>query len=137
MAAIVKPAPSRRIARVQPGVILDHLRGAAEKYNLTVGPDPASHSRCTLGGMVGNNSCGVHSVMAGKTDENIEKLEILTYDGIRMRVGVTGDAELEAIISEGGRRGEIYAGMKAIRDQYSGLVRQRYPNIPRRVSRYN
>src|SRR5713226_8774648 len=137
MAAIVEFDPDRRIARVQPGVILDHLRGAAEKHNLTFGPDPASHSRCTLGGMVGNNSCGVHSVMAGKTDENIEELEILTYDGIRMRVGATSDAELEAIIRAGDRRGEIYAGMRAIRDQYGDLVRQRYPNIPRRVSGYN
>ncbi len=137
MAKIIELDPARRIARVQPGVILDHLRGAAEKHNLTFGPDPASHSRCTLGGMVGNNSCGVHSVMAGKTDENIEELEVVTYDGIRMRVGATSDAELEAIIREGGRRGQIYAGMKAIRDQYGDLVRQRYPNIPRRVSGYN
>src|SRR6266851_4616487 len=137
MAEILELDPRRRSARVQPGVILDHLRGAAEKHNLTFGPDPASHSRCTIGGMVGNNSCGVHSVMAGKTDENIEELEVLTYDGICMRVGATSDAELEAIIRAGGRRGEIYAGMKAIRDQYAGLVRQRFPNIPRRVSGYN
>jgi FAD/FMN-containing dehydrogenase/Fe-S oxidoreductase len=137
MAEILELDPKRWIARVQPGMILDHLRAAAEKHNLTFGPDPASHSRCTIGGMVGNNSCGVHSVMAGKTDENIEELEVLTYDGVRMRVGATSDAELEAIISEGGRRGEIYAGMKAIRDQYGDLVRQRYPNIPRRVSGYN
>src|SRR5450432_545009 len=137
MAEIVELDPGLRIARVQSGVILDHLRASAEKHNLTFGPDPASHSRCTIGGMVGNNSCGVHSVMAGKTVENIEELEVLTYDGIRMRVGATGDAELEAIIREGGRRGEIYAGMNAIRDQYGNLVRQRYPNIPRRVSGYN
>ena len=68
----------RRIARVQPGVILDHLRAAAEKHHLTFAPDPATHSRCTLGGMIGNNSCGVHSIMAGKTDDNIEALEVLT-----------------------------------------------------------
>ncbi len=76
-------------------MILDHLRAAAEKHNLTFGPDPASHSRCTLGGMVGNNSCGVHSVMAGKTDENIDELEVLTYDGIRMRVGATSERSLK------------------------------------------
>src|SRR6266568_1881353 len=137
MAEIIEFDPDRRIARVQPGVILDHLRSAAEKHSLTFGPDPASHSRCTLGGMIGNNSCGVHSIMAGKTDENIEELEILTYDGVRMRVGPTSDAELEQIIREGGRRGEIYAGLKALRDQYAALVRERYPNIPRRVSGYN
>ncbi|HJT70460.1 MAG TPA: FAD-linked oxidase C-terminal domain-containing protein, partial [Terriglobales bacterium] len=109
----------------------------AEKHNLTFGPDPASHSRCTIGGMVGNNSCGVHSVMAGKTDENIEELEIVTYDGVRMRVGRTSDSALERIIREGGRRGEIYSGLKTIRDQYGELVRKKFPNIPRRVSGFN
>jgi FAD/FMN-containing dehydrogenase/Fe-S oxidoreductase len=137
MAKILDLNPERRIARVLPGVILDDLRSAAEKHNLTFGPDPASHSRCTLGGMIGNNSCGVHSVMAGKTDANIEELEVLTYDGVRMRVGATSNAELESIIGEGGRRGEIYAGLKAIRDEYGDLIRAKYPDIPRRVSGYN
>jgi FAD/FMN-containing dehydrogenase/Fe-S oxidoreductase len=137
MNQILEVDPERRIARVQPGVVLDHLRNAAEKHHLTFGPDPASHDRCTLGGMIGNNSCGVHSVMAGKTDDNIEALDILTYDGLRMSVGKTSDGELEQVIREGGRRGEIYAGLKRLRDKYSDLVRQKYPNIPRRVSGYN
>jgi FAD/FMN-containing dehydrogenase/Fe-S oxidoreductase len=137
MNQILEIDPGRRIAQVQPGVVLDNLRNAAERHHLTFGPDPASHDRCTLGGMIGNNSCGVHSVMAGKTDENIEALDILTYDGLRMSVGKTSDAELEQIIREGGRRGEIYAGLKGLRDKYSDLVRQKYPNIPRRVSGYN
>jgi len=137
MAAILEIDPERRIARVQPGVVLDRLRNAAEKYQLTFGPDPASHDRCTLGGMIGNNSCGVHSVMAGKTDDNIEELEILTYDGLRIRVGQTSDGEIEKIISEGSRRGEIYSGLRRLRDTYSNLIQERYPNIPRRVSGYN
>src|SRR5579863_10464038 len=112
MAKILEVDPARRIARVQPGVILDHLRNAAEKHRLTFGPDPATHDRCTLGGMIGNNSCGIHSVMSGKTDENIESLDILTYDGLRMKVGQTSEPELESIIRDGGRRGEIYAGLK-------------------------
>src|SRR5208282_695884 len=87
MAKILEIDPVRRIARVQPGVVLDHLRSAAEKFHLTFAPDPASHDRCTIGGMIGNNSCGVHSVMAGKTDDNIEALEIAIYDGTRMEVG--------------------------------------------------
>ena len=93
--------------------MLDDLRNAAEKHRLTFAPDPATHSRCTLGGMIGNNSCGVHSIMAGKTDDNIEELEVVTYDGVRMKVGATGEAELAAIIAQGGRRGEIYAGLQA------------------------
>ena len=124
-------------ALVEPGVVCDVLRDAAERHGLTFGPDPATHSRCTLGGMIGNNSCGAHSVMAGKTVENIEALEILTYDGLRMWVGPTGEAELEDIIRAGGRRGEIYAGLKRLRDRYAGLIRGRFPKIRRRVSGYN
>jgi len=134
---ILEIDPQRKLARIQPGVILDHLRNAAERHHLTFAPDPATHSRCTLGGMIGNNSCGVHSVMAGKTDDNIEQLEILTYDGVRMKVGATSKDELEHIIRAGGRRGEIYAKLQSIAETYGSLVRQRYPNIPRRVSGYN
>jgi FAD/FMN-containing dehydrogenase len=87
--------------------------------------------------MIGNNSCGVHSVMAGRTADNIEELDVLTYDGLRLRVGRTPEQELEQIIQQGGRRGEIYARLKSLRDRYADLVRQRYPKIPRRVSGYN
>src|SRR5246127_2060297 len=137
LAQIVEIDPARKLARVQPGVILDHLRNAAEKHHLTFAPDPATHDRCTLGGMIGNNSCGVHSVMAGKTDDNIEALDVLTYDGLRMNVGATSPEELEQIVRAGGRRGEIYSKLKNIADQYGDLVRRRYPDIPRRVSGYN
>src|SRR5258708_5794894 len=78
---IIEIDPTARTAWVEPGVILDSLRHQAEKYGLTFGPDPASHSRCTLGGMIGNNSCGVHAVAWGKTVDNVERLEVLTYDG--------------------------------------------------------
>jgi FAD/FMN-containing dehydrogenase/Fe-S oxidoreductase len=137
MARILEIDPTRRIARVQPGVVLDTLRAAAEKHHLTFAPDPASHDRCTLGGMIGNNSCGVHSVMAGKTDDNIEALEVLTYDGERMKVGATSSTELERICAAGGRRAEIYTKLQTIAAAYGDQVRQRFPNIPRRVSGYN
>ena len=137
MARILEVDPVRRVARVEPGVILDDLRDAAEKFNLTFAPDPATHSRCTLGGMIGNNSCGVHSVMAGKTDDNIEALEIVTYDGLRMKVAATAEAELEDAIHGGGRRAEIYSGLAFLRDHYGRLIREKYPEIPRRVSGYN
>src|SRR5215467_10077935 len=137
MAEILEIDPERRVAVVQPGVVLDKLRNAAEKHKLTFAPDPATHDRCTLGGMIGNNSCGVHSVMAGKTDDNIESLDILTYDGTRLSVGETSSEQLESIIREGGRRGEIYSGLKALAAKYGDLVRQKFPNIPRRVSGYN
>ena len=137
MTRIIEVDPVKRIARVQPGVVLDNLRNAAEKYHLTFGPDPATHDRCTLGGMIGNNSCGVHSVMAGKTDDNIEALDILTYDGLRLGVGATSSEELEYIVQQPGRRGEIYAKLMALAAANGDEVRRRYPNIPRRVSGYN
>jgi FAD/FMN-containing dehydrogenase len=87
---------TKKLARVQPGTVLDDLRDTAETHHLTFGPDPATHACCTLGGMIGNNSCGVHSVMAGKTSDNIEELEVLTYDGLRLRVGARGLARVEA-----------------------------------------
>ena len=124
-------------ARIERGCVLDDLRDAAEQHHLTFGPDPSTHAHNTLGGMIGNNSCGVHSVMAGRTADNVHALDIVTYDGLRMHVGPTSEEELEAIIHEGGRRGEIYAGLKSIRDRYADLIRARYPKIPRRVSGYN
>lgn len=129
--------PEKKTARVQPGIVLDWLRKEAERHQLTFGPDPATHNHNTLGGMIGNNSCGTHSVMAGKTEENVLELDVLTWDGLRMRVGATPDDERERIIASGGRRGEIYAGLKRIADRYGEQIRQRFPNIPRRVSGYN
>ena len=137
MHGITAMDPAGRRARVQPGIVLDKLRGAAEEHELTFAPDPATHSRCTLGGMIGNNSCGVHALMGGKTVDNIESLDILLYDGTRMTVGPTSELELAAIISAGGRRGEIYTGLKRLCDVYATLVRERFPDIPRRVSGYN
>jgi FAD/FMN-containing dehydrogenase/Fe-S oxidoreductase len=133
----------RRLAVVQPGAINDHVNEAASRHGLRFGPDPSTHAYCTIGGNVGNNSCGVHSVLAqfegegGRTSDNVHELEVLTYDGLRLRVGRTSDAELDAAIRSGGRRGEIYAALRDLRDRYADLIRERYPDIPRRVSGYN
>jgi FAD/FMN-containing dehydrogenase/Fe-S oxidoreductase len=155
MGKILEIDPAARIARVQPGVVLDHLRNAAEKYHLTFAPDPASHDRCTIGGMIGNNSCGVHSVMAGKTDDNIEALEVVTYDGIRLTVGqnviqargaITAHVGADAFVRPGGpevsgrsalRVNQIHTALKQIAEAYADLIRQKFPQIPRRVSGYN
>ncbi len=129
--------PKAGHAVVEPGVVCDSLRDAAEVHGLTFAPDPSTHSRCTPGGMVGNNSCGAHSVTAGKTLENTEALEILTYDGERFWVGPTSDQALEEIITAGGRKGPIYKDLLSLRNRYAGLIRTRFPNIKRRVSEYN
>ena len=125
--------PERRVARVQPGTILDDLRGQAEReHGLTYGPDPSTHTHCTLGGMIGNNSCGVRSVMSqfygrgARTSDNVRELDVLLYDGRRLRVreGTSGDAEIDRCLAE-------------LRDHHADEIRARYPEIPRRVSGYN
>ncbi|MFK7856060.1 MAG: FAD-binding and (Fe-S)-binding domain-containing protein, partial [Granulosicoccus sp.] len=126
-----------RTALIEPGVICDALKAKAEQSGLTFGPDPATHSRCTLGGMIGNNSCGPHSMLAGKTVENVIELEVLTSEGDQFWVGPTSDEQLESIIAKGDRQSAIYAELKAIRDEYAEQIRSRYPTIKRRVSGYN
>src|SRR5882672_83974 len=134
---ILEINPVKRFARVQPGVVCDQMRDAAAAFGLTLGPDPATHTHCTFGGMIGNNSCGVHSQMAGKTVDNVLELEILLYDGTRMTVGPTTQAELEAKIAAGARIGGIYGRLSALRTKYENLIHERYAKIPRRVSGYN
>jgi Fe-S oxidoreductase/FAD/FMN-containing dehydrogenase len=127
---------------VEPGVVCDQLRDAAHPLGLTFGPDPATHGWCTLGGMIGNNSCGVHSVLTElygqgpRTSDQVEELDVVTYAGERLRVGATGEEELAAIIDGGGARGELYGRLCDLRDRYGDLVRERFPDIPRRVSGY-
>ncbi len=127
----------RRFARVQPGVVLDSLRNRAESRHLTFAPDPSTHNRCTIGGMIGNNSCGTHSLLGGKTVDNVEELRILLYDGTEMTVRAASESELSSIVQEGGRQGEIYACLRGLREQYAELIRAKFPRIPRRVSGYN
>ena len=143
MNRILEIDPAARRARVQPGVVLDALRGAAAAHNLTFGPDPATHQYCTLGGMIGNNSCGVRSVMADKygpgptTAHNVEALEVVTYGGTRLRAGATDEAALGRILQRGGDEAAVYRRLVEFRDRHAELIRRGFPDIPRRVSGYN
>ncbi|HYY32140.1 MAG TPA: FAD-linked oxidase C-terminal domain-containing protein [Gaiellaceae bacterium] len=130
---ILEIDPEKKLARVEPGVVCDDLKFAAEEHGLTWGPDPATHQYANVGGMLGNNSCGVHSVLTEfygggpRTADNVEELEVVTYRGDRLRVGREDD-RLPA---------ELVSKLRAIRDRYGELIRERYPQIPRRVSGYN
>ncbi len=137
MRRLISLDPDQKLAVVEPGIVLDRVREAAEQYHLTFAPDPATHSRCTIGGMIGNNSCGTHSVMGGLTANNIRSLDLLLADGTRMTVGATSEEGFAAILRAGGRPAEIYAGMRRLRDRYADEIRRRFPRIPRRVSGYN
>lgn len=115
--------PEARTARVQPGLILDRLRDAAAPHGLTFGPDPSTHSRCTLGGMIGNNSCGSHSVAWGTTADNVHALDVRTYRGTAHHL----------------TPGDWTGAPDGLRDLVHGhlaLLRTGYPELPRRISGY-
>ncbi|MEU8475602.1 FAD-linked oxidase C-terminal domain-containing protein [Streptomyces hygroscopicus] len=126
MRGILSLDPERRTAVVQPGVILDDLRAAAGAHGLTFGPDPSTHSRCTLGGMIGNNSCGSHSVAWGTTADNVHELDILTYGGERVRAA-QGLHDLPARLRD---------GIRSLAGQHLALLRTGFPELPRRISGY-
>jgi FAD/FMN-containing dehydrogenase/Fe-S oxidoreductase len=134
---IVELNPQEKYARVEPGTICDTLRNAAKPHTLTWGPDPATHDHCTFGGMLGNNSCGVHAQMAGKAVDNVLAMDILLYDGTPMTVGWMDDEAVGKQIAAGGRVGDIYSRLKTLRATYGNLIDKNYPHIPRRVSGYN
>jgi FAD/FMN-containing dehydrogenase/Fe-S oxidoreductase len=134
---IIEIDRDQRLARVEPGVICSGLKAAAAPYGLTFGPDPSSASRCTIGGMIGNNACGAHSVAWGTTADNVERLEVLLYDGTRLEVGATPRPELDRLVAAGGRVGELYAGLDGMTRRHLGLIRRRLPQFPRRVSGYS
>ena len=140
MGGVLEVNANERYARVLPGTVCDELRHKALRLTgnlLNWGPDPATHNHCCFGGMIGNNSCGAHAQMAGKVEENVEELEVLLYDGTRMTVGWMTQADLDRKIAQGGRVGQIYAGLARLRDRYAEEIRRRFPAIPRRVSGYN
>jgi len=125
------------IADIEPGVVCDQLKMAASEFGLTFGPDPATHSRCTLGGMIGNNSCGPHSMLAGKTVENVIELDVITSDGVELTLGPCSDVDVQRQSLRNDRVGEIYRELKTLVDSHATLIREKYPTIKRRVSGFN
>ncbi|PZH20788.1 FAD-binding oxidoreductase [Streptomyces sp. NTH33] len=135
--ALISVDPDARTCVVEPGIVLDRLNQRLSDHRLQFGPKPSTHSHCALGGMIGNNSCGASAQAYGKTVDNVRRLEVLTYDGLRMWVGPTSEAERARIAAEGGRKAEIYAGLDRIVTEYLADIRRGFPKIPRRVSGYN
>ena len=123
---IIEIDPDRRTARVQPGVVLDHLNAAAGGYGLRFGPDPSSRSRCVLAGMIGNNACGTRALVYGRTSDNVQELDVLRYDGTRLTVGAHKDETGDPFIE----------GLRALRDRHLGTIRTSLGRFPRQVSGY-
>lgn len=126
MDAILSVDPDARTATVQPGAVCDAVRDAGKPHGLTFGPDPSTHNRCSIGGMIGNNACGSHSVAWGKTVDNVRELEVLTYRGERIVLG-----------GEGTETGAIPDALRALGTRVAGDVEKHVPELTRRVSGYN
>src|SRR6202790_1315403 len=138
MNSIVAIDPDARVAQVEPGLVQSHLNSALGSHRLFFAPDPSTKDRCTIGGMIGNNSCGAHSAAYGKTVDNGESLEVILYDGTELSLqGSMDDAQLDASIARGGSEGELYSRIRELRDQTADSVRAHFPQLPRRVSGYN
>ena len=130
--------PDARVAHVEPGVVQSHLNSALAPHGLFFAPDPSTKDRCTVGGMIGNNSCGAHSAAYGKTVDNVEALEVILYDGTQLSLmGSIDDVQLGAAIARGGREGQLYSRLRELCDQSADSVRAHFPKLPRRVSGYN
>ncbi|MFF0160069.1 FAD-binding and (Fe-S)-binding domain-containing protein [Streptomyces sp. NPDC005263] len=114
--------PEAGLAVVQPGLVLDRLQEAAAPHGLRFGPDPSTHSRCTLGGMIGNNSCGSHSVAWGTTADSVRDLSVLTARGERLRLGQGWQGAPE--------------GLRDLVDGELSRLRTGFPDLPRRISGY-
>lgn len=128
--------PQARTATVQPGIVLDDLQTAAAEHGLLFGPDPSTHSRCTLGGMIGNNACGTHSVSWGRTADNVVELEVVTYRGTVVRLGEMTQTEIDETVAEGGDRGRLIASLHRLAQDHLATLRTELGRFPRQVSGY-
>jgi FAD/FMN-containing dehydrogenase/Fe-S oxidoreductase len=126
-----------RTVTVEPGAVQSAVNAALAAHSLLFAPDPSTKDRCTIGGMVGNNSCGAHSAAYGKTVDNLESIDVLLHDGTRLKLGATSEAQLAEALAHGGRRGELYSRLREFRDRHAEEVRDGFPKLPRRVSGYN
>ncbi|MBV9831587.1 MAG: FAD-binding oxidoreductase, partial [Marmoricola sp.] len=102
---------------VEPGIVLDVLNRQLEEHGLRFGPEPATHQNCTLGGMIGNNSCGATAQRTGKVVDNIASLEVLLYDGTRFTCSTTDDEEYRAIERRGDRQAHVYRALRRLAEE--------------------
>ena len=129
--------PDARLARVEPGVVLASLQAAAAPHGLMFGPDPSTADRCTLGGMIGNDACGPHSLTTGRTVHQVESLDVLLADGVRVDVGAVTPDEAMRLAAADGPMAARWHHLLSLRGEVGDLVRDRFPRVPRRVSGYH
>jgi len=134
---IIEVNKEEQWARVQPGIVLDDLNRQLIPYGLMYAPDPTTSSRACVGGGVGNNTCGAHSVIYGKTLDHIKELDVILSDGTQTHFQTLDARELEAKLNGVGLESDIYRGVRRLAQENVAEINARYPNIMRRVSGYN
>ena len=137
MNRIVEVNPEERWARVEAGVVLDQLSRAVRAQGLMYGIDPATKNRATIGGGIGNNSCGAHSLLHGKTIGQVISVDVVLADGSLATFEATSGAALEAKLATPGLEGDVYRGVRRIGHREREEIAARFPDIQRRVSGYN
>ena len=134
---IIEVNKEEQWARVQPGIVLDDLNRQLIPYGLMYAPDPTTSSRACVGGGVGNNTCGAHSVIYGKTLDHIKELDVVLSDGTQTHFKPLDARELEAKLTSTGLESDIYRGVRRLAQENVAEIEARYPDIMRRVSGYN
>ena len=137
MNAVLEIDADRKLARVQPGLVLSELNKAARRFGLHYPIDPSTANRATIGGGIGNNSCGTHSGLYGKTVDVVESMDVILSDGAGLRFDQVDQRRLRALIDAGGREGRLYRDLRELAERERAEIGERFPDIPRRVSGYN
>ncbi|HET6343945.1 MAG TPA: FAD-dependent oxidoreductase, partial [Myxococcota bacterium] len=132
---IVELDPLRRRVRLQGGALLDTAAAAAGRYGLGLGAVPGSHAQSSIGGAIGTNACGAGLGLLLR--DRIESLDLLTYDGVQLRVEATSEAQMAHLIDAGGRRGAIYAALRDLVRAHGDLWRRAWPRLDRQMVGYN
>ena len=137
MDQVLEVNAEERWARVQPGIVLDELNRRLAPMNLQYAPDPTTSSRACVGGGIGNNTCGSHSVIYGKTVDHVKELTAVLSDGSVASFGPVDADVLQAKLAVSSLEGQIYRDVMRIAEENREEVLARYPKIMRRVSGYN
>ena len=134
---VVEVNQEEQWVRVQPGIVLDQLNRYLVPYNLQYAPDPTTSNRACVGGGIGNNTCGAHSVIYGKTLDHIKEVDVVLSDAAQAHFQSLEPHELEAKLNGEGLESDIYRGVLQIARENLAEIEARYPKIMRRVSGYN
>lgn len=137
MHRVLEVNPTEGWARVEPGITIDELNAAVRPYGLHFAPDPTTTNRATVGGAIGNNSCGAHSILYGKTVDHVLALQVFLADGTQTTFRKVSPQEWEGKLALNTLEGQAYRTLQRLVQEHREEILRRYPQIQRRVGGYN